>query len=88
VTAVPTGEPRHPEDPARYEPTDREPADEPPDEPEDEPRTPIGRWVAYRRRLIQADVQRSADSRIPTWAMAVFLVVFIAAWVAFVVLVA
>jgi hypothetical protein len=50
------------------------------------PRSPFARWVAYRRRRIDAELERDRESRVPTWAMAVFLVVFVAAWITFVAL--
>jgi hypothetical protein len=46
--------------------------------------TPLDRWVAYRRRRIQESIDRDRDSRIPTWALALLLVLFVAAWVGFV----
>jgi hypothetical protein len=49
-------------------------------------RSPFARWVSYRRRRIEAQVERGRESRIPTWALAVFLVVFMAGWIAFVAL--
>jgi hypothetical protein len=47
---------------------------------------PLARWVAYRRGRIQAVVERDRDSRIPTWALAAALVVFLAVWAGFVAL--
>ena len=61
-----------------------EPVD-PPSAPRRPP--PLARWVAYRRQRIAAELRRAPDSRVPTWAMALFLVVFVAAWVAFIVVV-
>jgi hypothetical protein len=49
-------------------------------------RSPFARWVAYRRRRIDAELERDRESHVPTWALAVFLVVFVAAWITFVAL--
>jgi hypothetical protein len=46
--------------------------------------TPLARWVAYRRRRIEAEIELSRNSRVPTWALAVLLVVCVAGWVGFV----
>jgi hypothetical protein len=48
--------------------------------------SPFATWVAYRRRRLAAELEAGRASRIPTWALAVFLVVFVTAWVAFVAL--
>jgi hypothetical protein len=50
-------------------------------------RPPLARWVTYRRERIRAEIARDRDSRIPTWALALALVVFVAAWAAFVIVV-
>jgi hypothetical protein len=56
--------------------------------PAPEPRpTPLERWVAYRRTRIEAEVERGRNSRVPTWAMALFLVLFAAAWIGYIALV-
>jgi hypothetical protein len=47
-------------------------------------RSPFARWVAYRRRRIQAELSGDRESRVPTWALVVFLVVFVTAWITFV----
>jgi hypothetical protein len=50
-------------------------------------RPPLARWVEYRRARVEAELERSRNSRVPTWAMALFLGVFVAAWIAYVALV-
>jgi hypothetical protein len=43
--------------------------------------------VAYRRGRVQAELERSRNSRVPTWAMALFLILFVAAWIGYIALV-
>jgi type VI protein secretion system component VasF len=50
-------------------------------------RSPWAWWVGYRRERIEAELERTRRSRVPTWAMALFLVVFVAAWIAYIALV-
>jgi type VI protein secretion system component VasF len=48
--------------------------------------SPMAWWVGYRRARIDAELERTRSSRVPTWAMALFLVVFVAAWLGYIAL--
>jgi hypothetical protein len=50
-------------------------------------RPPLAQWAALRRERVAAELRQTGDSRVPTWAMALFLVVFVAAWVTYIVVV-
>jgi hypothetical protein len=61
--------------------------DETPQVPDTPRQSPMAWWVGYRRARIDAEWERTRNSRVPTWALALFLVVFVAAWVAYIALV-
>jgi hypothetical protein len=52
------------------------------------PRRAREAWLVRRRRRIREEIERSrrGEYTIPTWALAVMLVVFVAAWAALVIL--
>lgn len=47
---------------------------------------PLGRWAARRRARVRAELDRSEDSRVPTWVLALALAVLVAGWLALVAL--
>ena len=52
------------------------------------PRQAREAWLVRRRRRIREEIERNrrGEYTIPTWALAVMLVVFVAAWAALVIL--
>jgi hypothetical protein len=57
--------------------------------PDDRRFTPAESWVARRRRKIREEIERNrrGEAAVPTWLLAVLLVVVVVGWVLFVALV-
>ncbi|WP_229401839.1 hypothetical protein [Micromonospora okii] len=53
-------------------------------EPGRDPRAPKPSWIERRREKIRAEVERNrrGDYTVPTWVLAVALVVIVGAWLA------